>query len=83
MMRRALLFLVALLALAPAEAAKVKPVAALPNVPVWLSEDHTLSVIAMTASLPAGAIYDPAGKSGMAQVAEFSDANALRQACDA
>lgn len=69
MMRRALICLIALLALAPAEAAKVKPVAALPNVPVWLSEDHTLSVVAMTASLPAGAIYDPAGKSGMAALA--------------
>jgi zinc protease len=33
---------------------------------VWYVCDHTLPMIAMTASLPAGSVYDPAGKAGLA-----------------
>jgi len=70
-MMRPLAFLLALLLLVPAEAAKVKPVAALANVPVWLSEDHTLPVIALTLSFPAGSAFDPSGKAGMAALAAY------------
>lgn len=63
--------LLALLMLLPAEAAKVKPVAAVPGVVLWHVEDHTQPVIALSASFPAGAAYDPAGKSGMAALAAY------------
>ena len=36
---------------------------------VWFAEDHTLPMIALVASFPAGSIYDPAGKSGLASFA--------------
>ncbi len=36
---------------------------------VWYAEDHTLPMIAMTASLPAGSGYDPQGKFGLAAFA--------------
>ena len=47
----------------------VKPVAAIPGVTLWHSEDHTLPVIALSASFPAGSVYDQPGKSGMAALA--------------
>jgi len=61
----------ALLMLLPAEAAKVKPVATVPGVTLWLSEDHSLPVIALSATFPAGSAYDPSGKSGMAALAAY------------
>ena len=36
---------------------------------VWLSEDHTLPMIAFVASFPAGSAYDPKGKWGLAAFA--------------
>jgi zinc protease len=36
---------------------------------VWYVEDHTLPMIAMSASLPAGSAYDPANKAGLAAFA--------------
>lgn len=71
MIRRAILFILVLTFWGPAYAVTVKPVAALPNVPVWLSEDHALPVIAVTVSFPAGSAYDPAGKAGMAALAAY------------
>lgn len=71
MRRRLVLIACAFFLLLPAHAAKVKPVKALDNVPVWLSEDHTLPVIALTASFPAGSSYDPSGKTGMAALAAY------------
>lgn len=68
---RVFFFAFILLFFAPAEAAGVKPVAALPNVPVWLSEDHSQPVIALSLSFPAGSSYDPAGKGGMAAMAGY------------
>jgi zinc protease len=65
----ALLF--ALLALVPAEAGRVVPINALPGVVVWHSEDHTLPVIALSATFPAGSAYDPAGRTGMAALAAY------------
>lgn len=63
--------LLALLLLQPALAAKVKPVDAVPGLVVWHSEDHAVPVVALSASFPAGAMYDPAGKSGMAAFAAY------------
>jgi zinc protease len=36
---------------------------------LWFVEDHTLPMIAMTVSLPAGSAYDPAAKAGLASFA--------------
>ena len=33
---------------------------------IWFVEDHTVPIIALTVSLPAGSAYDPAGKEGLA-----------------
>ncbi len=71
MTRRLAVLFCALLLLAPAYAAKVKAVNAVDGVEVWLSEDHTLPLIALTASLPAGSAYDPPGKTGMAALAAY------------
>jgi zinc protease len=71
MIGRLAAFLLALLMLVPASAAKVKSVDILPGVVVWHSEDHTVPVIALSASLPAGAVYDPSGKTGMAALAAY------------
>jgi zinc protease len=65
----ALLF--ALLLAVPALAAKVVPVNAAPGVVAWHAEDHTTTVIALSASFPAGSAYDPAGKSGLAALAAY------------
>ena len=62
-------FFLALLLLAPAQAANVKPLYAVKGVPVWLAEDHSVPVLALAVSLPAGSAYDPPGKSGMAAFA--------------
>lgn len=70
-MIRFLAVLVFLLALQPALAAKVTPVDAVPGLVVWHSEDHAVPVVALSASFPAGAVYDPPGKSGMAAFAAY------------
>ncbi len=70
-MRRLAFILCAFVFLVPAQAVQVKPVKALENVPVWLSEDHSLPMIAVTLSLPAGSVYDPPGKTGMASLAAY------------
>ncbi len=33
---------------------------------VWFAEDHTIPVVSLVVSLPAGSVYDPAGKNGLA-----------------
>jgi zinc protease len=71
-LRRNLLALaVALLCLPVAAhaAADVKPVNMGKGVQVWFEEDHTLPIISMTVSLPAGSGYDPANKAGLAEFA--------------
>ncbi|HSM94923.1 MAG TPA: pitrilysin family protein [Rhizomicrobium sp.] len=67
-LRRCLLALAAALLLMPvdAQAADVKSVNMGKGVQVWFEEDHTLPIISMTVSLPAGSGYDPAGKGGLA-----------------
>ena len=63
------LFLVA--ALAPASAANVKALNAVKGAQVWFAEDHTVPMIALTASLPAGSAYDPSAKAGLAAFAAY------------
>jgi len=67
-LRRCLLTLAAVLLCLPAvaHAANVKSVNMGKGVQVWFQEDHTLPIISMTVSLPAGSGYDPAGKAGLA-----------------
>jgi len=36
---------------------------------VWFAEDHTLHMVAMVAAFPAGSVYDPKGKDGLASFA--------------
>jgi zinc protease len=66
----ALLFLLAALA-EPAGAAEVKPLAAVKGAQVWFVEDHSVPVVALSASLPAGSAYDPGEKSGLAAMAAY------------
>ena len=42
-----------------------------PGEDVWFSEDHTLPMIAVTASFPAGSAYDPQTKPGLAAFAAY------------
>ena len=64
-----LLFLVAVLA--PASAASVKTLNAVKGAQVWFAEDHTVPMIVLTASLPAGSAYDPSAKAGLAALAAY------------
>jgi zinc protease len=52
-----------------AQAADVKSVDMGKGVQVWFEEDHTLPIISLTVSLPAGSGYDPADKAGLATFA--------------
>jgi zinc protease len=63
----AFLFLIAMLA--PASASGVKALGAVKGAQVWFVEDHTVPMIALTASLPAGSAYDPSAKAGLAAFA--------------
>ena len=50
---------------APAHAVTVKTVQAPSEMDVWLSEEHSLPVVAISVSLPAGSAFDPVGKEGL------------------
>ena len=68
--RRAIaLFAVLLAALAPARASAVKALTAVDGAQVWFAEDHTVPMVALVASLPAGSTYDPSAKAGLAAFA--------------
>ncbi len=41
------------------------------NEQVWFEEDHTVPMVALSISLPAGSGYDPAGKAGLAALAAY------------
>ena len=72
MMRRLSAFLFVALALITGEAqgAEVKALPdAVPGAQVWIAEDHTLPMIVLVASFPAGSAYDPTGKGGLAAFA--------------
>jgi len=66
-MKRALILGLAL-ALAPlsAQAFGAKRVEVAKGEEVWFAEDHSLPMIALVVSFPAGSAYDPQGKSGLA-----------------
>lgn len=53
----------------PARALDIQTPPAPEGMELWLVEDHTLPMIAMTASFPAGSAYDPQGKGGLAAFA--------------
>ena len=72
MTRRAVLSACALLTciIAPAEATiSIRTVSAIKGAEVWFVQDHTVPIVALQASLPAGSSYDPRGKSGLADFA--------------
>ena len=70
--RRAIAVLLLLAAaLAPASAASVKTLNAVKGAQVWFAEDHTVPMIVLTASLPAGSAYDPSAKAGLAALAAY------------
>jgi zinc protease len=69
MIGRLAVVLFTLLLAGPAGAVDVKPLNAVPGVTVWFAEDHNIPIIALSVSLPAGASYDPSGKSGLAALA--------------
>jgi zinc protease len=54
---------------APAGAVEIKTVNTIKDATVWFAEDHTVPMIAMEVSLPAGSVYDPPGKAGLASFA--------------
>jgi zinc protease len=69
--RNVLAALVALIALAatPASAFNARQLKAPRGEEVWFAEDHALPMIAMVAAFPAGSVYDPKGKDGLADFA--------------
>ncbi|HEY4124141.1 MAG TPA: insulinase family protein, partial [Rhizomicrobium sp.] len=77
---------VALAALAPqlAHAIDVKVVPAGKGEEVWFVEDHTVPIVTMSASIPAGSAYDPQGKEGLsAMAAALMDEGAGKMTSDA
>jgi zinc protease len=52
-----------------ARAFEVKALPAPKGEEIWYVSDHTLPMIALTAALPAGSVYDPSGKDGLANFA--------------
>jgi zinc protease len=62
----ALAILFALCAVAPAAASAPRVLDIGPNEQVWFEEDHTVPMVAVSISLPAGSVYDPANKPGLA-----------------
>jgi zinc protease len=65
------------LAPAVACAAEAKAISFSKGMDVWFQEDHTMPMIAVEISLPAGSAYDPKGKEGLASfVASLADEGA-------
>jgi zinc protease len=70
MIRRWILPALLLLAgLAPAAAADIKPIDIGRGTEVWFTEDHTVPIVSVVFSFPAGSAYDPAAKAGLASFA--------------
>jgi zinc protease len=63
----AILFLLA--PLSPALAVQVQQSHPAKGEDVWFVEDHTVPMIAISAAFPAGSVYDPQGKDGLAAFA--------------
>ncbi|MDE2181463.1 MAG: insulinase family protein [Alphaproteobacteria bacterium] len=68
-MMRLAAILATVVALACGAQAAVRTLDAVKGAQVWYAEDHTVPVVALTASFPAGSIYDPYGKAGTATYA--------------
>lgn len=70
-MRPIFLVAAALVALAPvtASAFGAKEIKVSRGESVWFAEDHTLPMIALVAAFPAGSVYDPKGRDGLAEFA--------------
>ena len=74
----------AVLTAMPARALDVHTLPAPRGEQIWFVSDHTLPMIAMTAAIPAGSSYDPAGKDGLASfAASLLDEGAGRLGSDA
>lgn len=56
---------------APALAAQPKAIDVGANQSVWFEEDHTVPMVAVSISLPAGSVYDPPTKAGLAALAAY------------
>lgn len=69
MIRRTVFALLAVLAVTPVRAADVKTLDAVHGASTWFVEDHSVPMIALEASLPAGSAFDPANKAGLASFA--------------
>lgn len=54
--------------MAPAQAVEIQRVVSPGGVEAWLVEDHTLPIIALSFSLSGGAVTDPVGKEGLANM---------------
>jgi zinc protease len=67
--RPIILFLALFLSVVPASATTVKTLNAVKGATVWFVEDHTVPMLAVEVSLPAGSAYDPSGKFGLASFA--------------
>jgi zinc protease len=73
-MRRLAPFLIGIALSPTVSAAQASPPRALDigaNATVWFQEDHTVPMVAVSASLPAGSVYDPSGKPGLAALAAY------------
>ncbi len=65
----ALLLLAAALSPAAASAPRALDIGA--GAQVWFEEDHTMPMVAVSIALPAGSVYDPKGKAGLAAFAAY------------
>jgi zinc protease len=71
-MRRFAILLIALFGFAaPALASQPRVLDIGPGQQVWFEEDHTVPMVALSVSLPAGSVYDPKGKYGLAALAAY------------
>ena len=52
-----------------ADAAQVNALPAAKDQQIWFAEDHTVPIVSLVVSLPAGSAYDPRGKAGLAAFA--------------
>ena len=68
-MKRLLIAFALLIAPVAAQAATVQNLDLGKHAQVWFAEDHTVPVVAISISLPAGSAYDPAGRAGLAAFA--------------
>jgi zinc protease len=71
MRKLALAALFALAAATPALASSPRVLDIGKSETVWFQEDHTVPMVAVTIALPAGSVYDPAGKEGLAAFAAY------------